>query len=147
MCTYYLLGKSTSILLRLHILYMQVKHKEIVRQLKQQLGDSLATVDAQEQRIQMLQDDSWKKSSWGQPASPTKKSSSLKSPRERKVKSPVREGSGRSRSLARSDEFSTSRSPSPSSLGSGKAPPGGRWTAHRADIRKVSHFTHYMYIS
>jgi len=148
----------------LSIALSQVKHSNAIRKLKQELNDARATVEAKEQRIQKLHEDMiGKRSNWVMQfpgeykASLTeqkhplrrKESYERKFSREREnvkgemaQKSQAGLESTRGRQRTRSDgsldslSSSTTRSLSPPSQ-SGKAYFGGRWTAYRADVRKV----------
>ena len=138
-----------------------MKQKESIRTLKQELEDARATIEAQEQRLQKLQgkNPNWVGKATSELKVPVKGVAQERKERKAKLpKSPSWESSMgdksqiprpasadgymRGRKLTRSVESHSSRSPSPTSGASqSEGPPlyfGGRWTAYRADVRKVN---------
>lgn len=116
---------------------MQLKHKEDIDAINGKLEEALATINAQEQRIQMLQPDGSTNVMWKHMIP------------EGKVKikvSPKLKGNPLQQKSPEEEDKSSQTSnhhclASPSQCISGPSSPsyfGGRWTAHRADYKKVS---------
>ena len=116
---------------------LQLKHKEDINVINGKLEEALATVSAQEQRIQILQSEPSTNVMW--------KHMNPEGKMKLKV-SPKQKGNPLQQKGPEEDDKS-SQNPnhhhltSPSQCTSGTLSPsyfGGRWTAHRADYKKVS---------
>ena len=128
-----------------------MQQKESIRSLKQEVEDARATIEAQEQRLQKMQGiaQGRKEGEGKLPKSPswgafTGDKGQL--PRPASAEGYMR---GRKHPIARPVELfsptpsrSPSRSPSPTFSQSGGSF-GGRWTAYRADVRKVKYSTDF----
>lgn len=116
---------------------MQLKHEADIDTISRKLEESLATIDAQEHRIQMLQPDANSNVIWKH-MSPEGKAKIKVSPKQKdnplQRKGPEEEDKS-------SQSSNHHRLASPLQCASGTISPsyfGGRWTAHRADYKKVS---------
>lgn len=116
--------------------YLQLKHKKDIDVINRKLEEALATITAQEQRIQILQPEPSTSVMW--------KHMNTEGKMKLKV-SPKQKGNPLQHKNPEEDDKS-SQNPNhclvlPSQCTSGTLNPsyfGGRWTAHRADYKKVS---------
>ena len=136
----------SSKVLKVNLFVTQVKHKEELHKLQLELDDARATIDAQKQRLQKIQTDSKKSSSsWGQVLSPDKKQhhAAPQGTPGTERGAPTSGGSDSPPPVPPSSSSSSSSPPSPSRKAAVPPLSAGRWTAERAEQRKVrQHYPH-----